>query len=149
MPSPSDIAPNTLVPFHGFEKSFIHEPSDWETLFSIQSWSIIPESSISESLRRLATHRKGYTASPILPCMKSHAGHFIPPSRSFGPLFICRFLSPLHQSAKRLSASARRGSFTPVCARSFNVAATADAAKAVLKNPLLSIIPIRSKYARG
>ncbi len=37
MPSPSDIAPNTLVPFHGFEKSFIHEPYDWEALFSIQS----------------------------------------------------------------------------------------------------------------
>lgn len=32
MPSPSDIAPNTLVPFHGLEKSFIHEPSDWENV---------------------------------------------------------------------------------------------------------------------
>ena len=34
--SASDMAPKTLVPFHGFEKSFIHDPSGCETLFSIQ-----------------------------------------------------------------------------------------------------------------
>lgn len=33
--SASDMAPNTLVPFQGFEKSFIHDPSGCDTLFSI------------------------------------------------------------------------------------------------------------------
>lgn len=107
----------------------------------------MPASSIREFPSRLARDRKGYTASPMRPCMKSQAGHFMPPSLSRGPLFICNLSSPPHHSRSSEWERARSLSEPPVSAR--NPAAPAKAAAAAaFKKPLLPMFFMRKILRR-